>query len=531
MRTVPLAALALAVTASAQSSSITENTLAANIRFLAHDLCEGRGVGSRGGALARLYIATEFEKYGLQPGGHDGSWEQPVPIIGLTAKVKTPLTVRAAGSEVRFTAPEDYTASAAQPAQSTSWRSAPIAFVGFGIHAPEQNWDDFKGFDLKGKVALVMNNDPDWDPDLFAGRTRLYYGRWSYKFEEAARRGAVGAIVIHTTPSAGYPFQVIQAGQGREQFWLPFDANQPKLEIRSWCSEDAARRICDLGGRDLDALRLAAKKRDFQPVDLGVLADLETDNTVKEIEDANVLGVLPGSDPKLRDEVVVITAHFDHLGRGRPKRGDDIYNGGFDNASGAAAMLNIARACSQLPTAPRRTLLFLAVTAEESGLLGSKFYARNPTYAAKQLVANFNIDGINIWGETIDISMIGHGKNSLTDLAGKICSRLGRDLKPNPQVELGLFYRSDHFSFARIGVPAAYFKAGSDFIKNREGKRRVKRSYTAVRYHQPNDEFDERWDLSGAVADSRLIMECLLEAANADAAPTWTKGDEFEKLR
>lgn len=517
--------------ASAAAVPINESTLAASIRFLAHDLLEGRGVATRGDELARLYIATEFEQYGLEPGGVDGGWEQPVPIVGITAEVDQPLSIVGPKGRHTFEAPVDYTAEASKTADVTKWQDADVVFVGYGIHAPEQNWDDFKGVDLNGKIALVMNNDPDWDPDLFEGQTRLYYGRWSYKFEEAARRGAVGAIVIHTTPSAGYPFQVIQAGQGQEQFWLPFDDRTPTLEIRSWCSEEAAKRICEAGGHDLDAMREAARTREFQPVELGVTASLSTKNRVRELKSANVAGVLPGSDPDLRDEVVVISAHFDHLGIGRPKRGDTIYNGGLDNASGTAAMLNIARACAQLPERPRRTLLFLAVTAEESGLLGSKYYAQNPTFPRERLVGNFNIDGINIWGETTDISMIGYGKNSLTALAEKVAKRHGRDLQPNPQVELGLFYRSDHFSFARIGVPAAYFKAGRDFVENRTVRRRIKQSYTAVRYHQPDDEFDERWRLDGAVADSKLIFECLVEAANADEPPSWTPGDEFEKLR
>ncbi|MCA8943170.1 MAG: M28 family peptidase [Planctomycetes bacterium] len=515
----------------AAARTIGEPQLAGAIRFLAHDLLEGRGVATRGDELARLYIQTEFETYGLEPGGVDGTWEQPVPIIGITSEVTKPFTVRSASGSITFEAPGDYTAEASRPTEVTAWGDAPIVFVGYGIHAPEQDWDDFKDTDLTGKVALVMNNDPDWDPDLFEGNTRLYYGRWSYKFEEAARRGAIGAIVIHTTPSAGYPFQVIQAGHGREQFWLPFDDSTPRLQLRTWCSDEAAKKICALGGKDLDELRASAKRRDFRPVVLGVSGELATANQVRELRSANVAGVLRGSDPALRDEVVVISAHFDHLGIGRPKRGDEIYNGALDNASGSAAMLNIARACAHLPNAPRRTLLFLAVTAEESGLLGSKYYARHPTFPRERIVGNFNIDGINIWGATTDISMIGYGKNSLTALAERVAARHGRELVPNPQVELGLFYRSDHFSFARIGVPAAYFKAGRDFLENVEGKRRVKQSYTAVRYHQPNDQFDDRWDLSGAVADTRLIFECLVEAANADAAPSWTPGDEFEKLR
>jgi len=252
---------------------------------------------------------------------------------------------------------------------------------------------------------------------------------------------------------------------------------------------------------------------------------------VRELESANVLGVLPGTDPELKQEVVVVTAHFDHLGRGAPKRGDDIYNGALDNASGCSAMLNLARACADLPRAPRRTLLFLSVTAEESGLLGSKYYAFNPTYPKRQIVANFNIDGINIWGPANDLEMIGYGKNSLTEVAESVAARRGRVLKPNQNTDLGLFYRSDHFSFARIGVPAAYFKAGSDFLDRPEDRRRIKNTYTAVDYHQPSDEMSGFWNLHGAAADARLILECLLRVANADEPPTWTPGDEFEKLR
>ncbi len=518
--------------AASVESGITTSSIASHLRFLSHDLLEGRGVGSRGDALSRLYISSQFEQYGLTPGGKDGSWEQPVPIIGISSKVTTAMTVTGTdGMVCAFEAPTDYTMFAGHPGAATSWKGAEVVFVGYGIDAPEQNWDDFKGVDLKGKVILVMNNDPESDPKLFGGKTRLYYGRWSYKYEEAARRGAVGAIVIHTTPSAGYPFQVIQAGHGHERFWLPFEEGAPTLEVRSWCSEDAARTMAKMGGHDLDVLRASAETRDFKPVSLGIKIDLAADNTVREIQSGNVLAVLPGTDEKLKDEVCVISAHFDHLGIGTPKKEDAIYNGGLDNASGTAAMLAIARACSQLEFKPRRTLLFLSVTAEESGLLGSKYYAFHPTFPKKKIVANFNIDGINIWGPTKDIEMIGYGKNSLTDVARDCAERRGRVLEANKRPDLGLFYRSDHFSFARIGVPAAYFKAGGDFYENKRGRNRVKSMFTTTRYHQPSDEFDRRWNLHGAVEDSRLILECLLRTANADIAPTWTAGDEFEKLR
>lgn len=523
----------LAPAIAAAENTITTDSLAGPLRFLSHDLLEGRGVGSRGDEMARLYIATQLESYGLRPAGPDGGWEQSVPILGLTAVIDRSLTVsKASGGDAKtFTAPEDYVVMAGRPNATTEWKDAEVVFVGYGIHAPEQNWDDYKGVDLAGKVVLVMNNDPSDDPELFAGKTRLYYGRWSYKYEEAARRGAVGAIVIHTTPSAGYPFQVIQAGHEREQFWLPFTDDQESLAIRSWCSEDAAKAMCELGGHDLDALRAAAETRDFRPVPLGVTADVSTANSVRELQSANVCGVLPGSDPRLKNEYVVLTSHFDHLGIGIPRRDDAIYNGALDNASGCAAMLNLARAVAGMRQRPRRSLLFLAVTAEESGLLGSLYYSRNPTVPVKQQVANVNIDGINIWGETRDIQMIGHGKNTLTALADEVARSRNRVLEPNKQVDLGLFYRSDHFSFARVGVPSAFFKAGTDFYDRPEDRNRVKNSYTAVRYHQPQDEFDARWNLHGAVADTRLILEVLVRCANDPTPPSWTPGDEFEALR
>jgi len=537
MTRVLLVVFAAVLTAPAQNPGasvehlIDEATIGGALAYLADDLLEGREPGTRGDALTRLFIRSRLRSYGYLPAGPNGAWDQDVPIIGITSTVTAPLSARGPGGAASFEGPRDYTAQAGRPEATTAWKDAELVFVGYGISAPEQKWDDFGDSDLRGKVLLVMNNDPSSDPELFSGKTRLYYGRWSYKFEEAARRGAIGCVVIHTTPSAGYPFQVIQASHGRERFFLPFESGTPTLAIRSWCSDEAARQICTLGGHDLDALRARAEKRDFTPVPLGVTVNLATDNRIRKIKSANVLGKLPGSDPAVSDEVVVVTAHFDHLGRGRPVRGDEIYNGALDNASGSAAMIALARACSALTKRPRRTILFTAVTAEESGLLGSLYFARNPTVPRRKMIANFNIDGINIWGPTRDIAMIGHGKNTLTDLATKVAKGRGRVLVANPDVDKGLFYRSDHFSFARVGVPSAYFKAGNDFLERGEVKRRVKLSYTGTRYHQPSDEFDARWNLQGAVQDTRLMLECILRVAEADEEPRWTKGDEFEKLR
>lgn len=530
------APLVLAVLAPCQapspSPSITKNELLAHVRYLADDALEGRLPGSRGDTLARLYIGAQLQIAGCEP-GVDSAWNQAVPILGITSAVTNTLTAHHEDSraELVFKAPDDFTAVAGSPDAFARWDGAELVFVGFGIHAPEQQWDDFGGVSVKGKVLLVMNDDPSDDPSRFAGKMRVYYGRWSYKYEEAARRGALGAIVIHTTPSAGYPFHVVQGNHGRENFWLPFRKGEPALGIRSWISEDAAKKLCEFGGHDLDALRAASAKAPQPPVPLGVTLDLRIENTVREIQSANVVGVMRGSDEKLRDEYVVVTAHFDHLGVGKPRGDDAIYNGAVDNASGCAGMLALARAWGSLPKRPRRSVLFVAVTAEESGLLGSQFFAQNPTVPAPALVANFNVDGLNVWGRTHDIEFIGYGKNSLSALADEVAKQRGRYVAPDSEPDKGYFYRSDHFNFARIGVPSAYFKAGKDFLDRPEDRVRMKASYTTVHYHQPTDQLAPWWNLDGAVDDLEVLLACMVRCANDDARPTWTPGDEFERKR
>ncbi len=504
---------------------ISDTALRAPLRFLADDLLEGRGVASRGDQLARLYLATQMQLFGLEV------QEQSVPVLGITSKVTTTLTAKGKTGTHTFAAPSEFTATAACREAETAWGGQELVFVGYGIHAPEQSWDDFKGIDLKGKVLLVMNNDPSEDPRLFAGKTRLYYGRWTYKYEEAARRGAAGAIVIHTEVSAGYPFQVIQATHGKETFFLPFEPGEATLPIRSWCSEAAARQLCALGGQDLDALRKQAETREFKPVPLGVKLDLALENTFRDLRSANVLGKLTGSDPKRKEEAIIVTAHFDHLGIGPEKKGDPIYNGALDNASGTAALLALARAVAALEPRPARTIWFAAVTGEESGLFGSEYLAKHLPIPRRKVIANYNIDGINIWGPTKDLQMIGHGKNTLTDLSETVAAARGREIRPDSEPDRGYFYRSDHFSFARVGIPSAYFKAGDRFLENPEGRARVKAMFTTVHYHQPSDEYDARFVLDGAVQDLRLIAECLVRSANAADEPSWKPGDEFARLR
>lgn len=508
---------------------ITVDAVAGPLALLADDLFEGRGPGTRGDALSRAYLASEFRAAGLKP-GFSGGFQQPVPILGMTATVALPLAARGPKGEATFSAPDDYTAFANRTDATLAWRDAEVVFAGYGITAPEQNWDDFKGVDVRGKVLLVMNDDPSSDPSLFAGKTRLYYGRWSYKFEEAARRGALGVLLIHTTPSAGYPFQVIQANHGQERFWLPMK-EEPALAITSWIGEDAAKRLVALGGADLDRLRADAESRAFKPVPLGVTTSLRLSNATRTFESGNVVGVLPGSDPRLKDEYVVVTAHFDHLGRGPAKGGDDIYNGALDNASGTAAMLALMRALADDPARPRRSVLFLAVTGEESGLLGSDYYAKNPTVPNAAIAANFNLDGANIWGRTRDVGLIGHGKSTLTAVVERAAAAQGRVVTPDSEPDKGLFYRSDHFSFARVGVPSVYLKSGRDFLEDGETKRRVQLAFTTLHYHQPSDAFDARWNLEGCVEDARLLYAALRDVANSDDRPRWTPGDEFENAR
>jgi Zn-dependent M28 family amino/carboxypeptidase len=511
-------------------AAIDADAILAHVRYLASDALEGRAPGTRGDELARAYIQQQFDECGLRPAGDGGSWMQEVPFAGITTTVERTLELHSERENFALQAPDDFTAVAGNPEPAAEWRDAEVVFVGYGIEAPEQHWDDFKDVDVTGKVLLVMNNDPEQDPDLFAGRTRLYYGRWSYKYEEAARRGAAGVIIIHTEHSAGYGFHVVQANHGRENFWLPFRPGLPTLPIRSWCTEDAARRICAAGGRDLDALRAAAEKREFAPVPLRVSASLAVRNRVREVRSANVLGVLPGSDPAHAGEFAIVTAHFDHLGRGRPLRGDDIYNGAVDNASGVAGMLVLARACCALRNGLPRSVLFAAVTGEESGLLGSEWLAGHLPCARKDAVADFNIDGLNVWGMTRDVEFIGYGKSSLTQLAIRVAQQQGRRVEPDSEPDRGYFYRSDHFNFARQGIPAMYLKAGNDFVDRPDDRRRMKASYILTHYHQPNDELAPWWNLGGAVADLQLLLRCLVATAEGPP-PTWTPGDEFALLR
>ncbi len=511
---------------------ITADYMREQVIELASDRYEGRGPGTAGDRLARDYLVGELQALGLEPGAADGGWQQAFELVGLTAEQPPEWSFASADASLALDQWNDFIASSGVQAERAAFDDAELVFVGYGIQAPEYDWDDYKGVDLDGKVLLIMNNDPDWDPELFAGETRLYYGRWRYKYESAARQGAVGAIIIHTTPSAGYPFQVVQTSWTGEQFQLPA-GDEPRSQVEAWVTEDAARRLVALGGHDLDALREAADNRDFEPVPLGVTTSIAMDVELSRVESANVLGLIPGSDPELADEAVIYTAHHDHLGIGTPNEaGDTIYNGAMDNASGVAQVLAIARALQALPEPPRRSILVAFVGAEEQGLLGSKYYAENPTFPPGKIAANINYDGGNIWGHTHDVTFIGLGKSTIDEIVLSIAQSQGRTVKPDQFADRGYFYRSDQFSFAKIGVPALYLDTGTEFVDRPAdwGKAQVNH-YTDVNYHQPTDEYDDSWNFDGMIEDARLGFWTGLSIAISDEMPRWNPGDEFEAAR
>jgi hypothetical protein len=515
--------------ASPAEAGIDAAGLAAHVRFLSDDLLGGRGAGSTGYEIAARYVAAQFERLGLRPAGPDGSWFQPFEVVGITTRVPASARVRGPEGGLDLTAGEDLVVVAGRQASHAGVEDAEIVFVGYGITAPEQRWDDFDDADVRGKVLLVLNNDPAGDPDLFAGDTRLYYGRWDYKYAEAARRGAAGAIIVHTTPSAGYPFSVVQGSWGGEQFELP-EGGEPRLELRMWTTEDASRRIAALGGHDLDDLRRRAESRDFRPVPLGVTLDLAVEADLRRLETANVLGLLPGADSALAGEIVVYSAHLDHLGIGEADaEGDSIFNGARDNALGVAALLETAEAFAAQP--PRRSVLFAALAAEEAGLLGSGKLAADPPRPAGWLAANLNLDDGNIWGRTRDFPIVGLGKSTLDATVREVARAQGREVTGDPFPDRGYFYRSDQFNFAKIGVPAIFPWTGVDFVGRPEGWGREQReAWEGSLYHRPGDEMDG-WDLSGAVEDARAVYRIGRIVANADAMPAWTPGDEFEAAR
>jgi Zn-dependent M28 family amino/carboxypeptidase len=522
---------------------ISGESLLANIRTLASDEFEGRGPGTPGEEKTVAFLLEQFGALpNIQPGNPDGSWTQAVTLVGMRAERDAAFTVN--GQRIPASFPNDFVAMTRRVTPEVRVEDSELVFVGYGVVAPEYGWDDYKDVDVRGKTIIMLVNDPAvphpadpsrLDDDMFRGDAMTYYGRWTYKYEIATERGAAAAIIIHETGPAGYPWTVVSGSWGGENFDIVTpDRNMGRVAVESWITRDLAAQIFAASGLDFDDLKAAAARTDFRPVALNGTASFQVRNTqIREIESNNVIARLEGSHPERRNEYIVYTAHWDHLGIGpRDLSGDTIYNGAQDNASGTAGLIEIARAYSALETAPERTILFLAVTAEERGLLGAKHYATQPLYPLERTLANINMDGLNQWGRTRDIAIIGRGNTTLEDILEEEVIRQGRVVVSDPEPAKGFFYRSDHFEFAKVGVPALYTDKGTQYIGRPDGWGLMKREeYTAEDYHKPSDEVKDDWDLSGAVEDLRLYFLVGFRVANATAWPAWKDGTEFKATR
>lgn len=520
--------------------AITANDIMQHTRVLSADEYEGRGPGTKGEELTVKYLTEQMQRIGLKPGNPDGTYVQKVPLAGFTGQPTASFTAGAKKIDLNF--PTDYVAVSRRFVPESKVENSDLVFVGYGVVAPEYGWDDYKGVDVKGKTIVMLINDPavpdasdpsKLDEKMFKGKAMTYYGRWTYKYEIASEKGAAAAIIIHETGPAGYPYEVVSGSWSRENFDIQKpDKNMSRVAVESWITTDRAKELITAGGQDFDALKKAAVTKDFKPVTLNVKANMTVKNTLREIESANVVGKVEGSDPALKNEYVVYTAHWDHLGRDPKLAGDQIFNGALDNASGTAALLEIAEAFTKLATPPKRSVLFLSVTAEEKGLLGAKYYAENPIYPLNKTLANINMDGVDQWGRTKDVTMVGDDNSSLIDLLKEAASSQGRVVNPDPESEKGFYYRSDHFEFAKQGVPALYADTGVDFIgKDASYSKQKRDEYTNKDYHKVSDEIKPDWDLSGAVEDAQLLTMIGYRVAQGDKYPEWKATSEFKAKR
>ena len=545
---VILAALLIALLASSvvpqqrksAPARINENAVRAHIKYLSDDLLEGRGPGARGGDLAAKYIATQLEALGLKGAGAQGSFFQPVSLVGVKADPQTKLTIEAKerkDARETFKFADEFVAFTGAQTEQVAIQSD-LVFVGYGINAPEQKWNDYKGEpqDYRDKILVIMVNDPpatQAEPGLFGGRALTYYGRWTYKFEEAARRGAAGVILLHTDESAGYPWSVVRTSNGSWRFDIARGAGDqtPFLKMRAWMTNEAARRMMQVAGLDLDALRKQAASRDFKPIPLRLQGSINLNSELKRVEAPNVAGVLEGRDAKLRDQYVIYSAHWDHFGIGEPNsKGDRIYNGALDNATGVACVLGIAEALSKLPLneRQRRSILFLLTTAEEQGLLGAEWYARHPLVPLAKTAANVNLDSMNILGVTRDFVPLGAERSSLKMVVETIGREMGLQVGSDPRPEQGSFYRSDHFPFARAGVPSISLEGGKDFVGHTPdwGEKQFE-AYNTANYHQPSDEYSDAWNFEGMMQETEIALDLGLRIANMDEMPHFNATDEF----
>lgn len=507
-------------------------------RILASDEFEGRAPGSRGEDLTVAYLGDQFRQLGLKPVMPGGGWTQDVPIVGVKAEVN--FAIQGPEGTERLQFPQDYVCWSPRLDRSVAVQDSEVWFVGYGVTAPEYGWNDFKDLDVRGKTILMLVNDPPvpdpadparLDPRMFKGQAMTYYGRWTYKFEEAGRRGAAAAIIIHETKPAAYPWFVVVNSWGRERFDLQ-NGQGPTAAVAGWMSLERARRLLAANGTSYETLKEAALKKDFRPVRLRESATFQVTQQTRSVRSRNVLGLLEGRDRQRRDEWVIYTAHWDHLGRNEQLEGDGIFNGAADNAIGTAGLLELARTHVQARRRPARSILFLAVTAEEQGLLGAKYYAENPVHPLTQTLANINMDGLNPWGRTADLRQVGLGNSTLDEVLEAVARGQGRRVLPDAHPERGTFYRSDHFEFMKLGVPALYVKAGDDYLDRPPGFGEQKvAEYIDRDYHKVSDEVKPDWDLSGAVEDLQVLYEVGRRVAEGRRWPSWNRGSEFRAAR
>jgi Zn-dependent M28 family amino/carboxypeptidase len=517
-------------------SAVLEHT-----KVLASDAFEGRAPGTPGEERTVAYLIEHLRKIGLQPGNPDGSWVQRIPLVGTTVQGTPALVFRKGTVERRLAWRDDYVAWTKRVVERVGLDASDLVFVGYGVQAPEYQWDDFKGADVRGKTIVVLVGDPPvsdpakpdrLDPRVFGGKAMTYYGRWTYKYEVAAKLGAAGVLIVHETEPAGYPFAVVQ-GKTTEQFDLETpDGNASRAAVEGWITLAQAKALFQMAGQDFEALERRAATRAFRPVPLGVTASVSLLNSIRKVPSANVVARLEGSDPLLKDEWVVYTTHWDHFGVGPAVNGDTIYHGAIDNASGTGGLIELARAFAGTTPRPRRSILFLFVTAEEQGLLGSTGYAEHPLYPLAKTVAALNLDALNVHGRTRDLTIVGLGLSDLDDVLRRAAAAQGRVVRPDPMPEKGSYYRSDHFPFARKGVPSVHAGGGVEYVaKPAEYGRRIREEYIRNDYHKPSDTVRLDWDMSGAVEDLELYLRAGYDIASAATRPEWKAGTEWKALR
>ena len=504
----------------------------AHVRFLSHDLLEGRGTGQRGGDIAAEYIATQFAVDGLKPAGDNGTYMQKVPMVGITLAPGTTFSLVPAKGRARELKPLSEYVAQNETQQPDSTVNAEIVYVGYGIEAPEYQWDDYKGVDVKGKVLLMLVNEPTSDdPKFFKGKALTYYGRWTYKYEEAARKGAVGAILIHQTEMASYPWEVVRNSNSGEQSHLQLDGS-PKLEVASWIHFDAAKELAAMAGLDVDQMMAQARSRDFHPVPLPVKLQAHMISKVRPFESNNVIAMLPGSDAKMKTDAVMYTAHYDHLGIRPDMAGDNIYNGADDNATGCGILLELAHAYAMATQKPRRSILFASVTAEEQGLLGSEYLGKHPPIPAGKIALDLNYDDVPPLGAPEEVEVSGSERTTFYPTVQALSQEFRLAIRPDSHPEAGHFYRSDHFSLARVGIPAFSINEGVKY-KGHDAAWGMQQAneYTEKHYHQPSDEYHADSDFTGDAVMARFGFALGWQAASLPKLVGWQKGDEFEAAR